>query len=29
MIARGSEFARLRAIENVVDAPHDDTTWLN
>jgi hypothetical protein len=29
MNAMGSEFARLRAIEIVVDAERDDTTWLN
>jgi len=25
----GTQFARLRAIESVVDADRDDTTWLN
>jgi hypothetical protein len=29
MNAMGSEFARLRPVENVVDAERDDTTWLN
>jgi hypothetical protein len=29
MNAMGSELAHLQAIENVVDAERDDTTWLN